>query len=289
MNWDSMRLARLSLAAKLLVTLFVLLEGTGYLVATANIYLQHQDADLEPGLTLDDLRRTFHGLEKEITPKDEVQITSRMLKQVQSGGKMRKFLERGGEPAIRALLAWLERGAKEADFAKPDLVQSGDASAKQVIAARCVECHHAKGGEMEDLPYASAKDAEPEYALVAVAAAREFHTVKSGPQRVSLAPMGIKELVLVTHIHILAIPAFTLIAGTLFLMTGFGRITKCILVPLPMLATLLDIGSWWLARWYEPCIYVIAASGAIFGLAFGLQILGILGSMWFGAAPSDST
>jgi hypothetical protein len=71
-----------------------------------------------------------------------------------------------------------------------------------------------------------------------------------------------------------------LIVGVLFLMTGLPTGVKLILGPLPMLAVIADIGSWWLARFIEPFIYVIAASGAVFGAACGLQILCILASMW---------
>lgn len=280
MNWDSLRLGRLPLAAKLLLTLFLLVVGPGYLVATANIMFQHQDADLEPGLSLDDLRRTFHGLEKEVTPEAEINVNSPMLEQVRPDGEMREYLDLGGEPAIRALVSWLEEGAKEESFATPGLFQEGDPSAKEVIADWCVECHHADGGDMEDAPYAPNMDAEPEYALVAEFATPEFERQESGPQVLTLAPTGLKKLVHITHAHILTIPVFTLLVGVLFLMTGCGSTVKLILGPLPMLATVLDISSWWLARGFEPFIYVIAASGALFGATFGLQILFILGSMW---------
>lgn len=282
MNWDTMRLARLSRPAKVLVTLFLLLVGLGYLTATANIYMQHQDADLEPGMSPDDLRRTFHGLEKEITPEATVTVNSTMLAQVRPDGDMREYLDTGGEQAVRALLSWLEGGANEADFTKAELTQAGDPSAKEVIAAHCVECHHADGGDMEDVPFAANADAEPEFAKLTEVAAPEYERRESGPQRVSLAPTGLKKLVLITHAHILAIPVFTLIVGGLFLMTGLPNGAKLILGPLPMLAVMADIGSWWLARFIEPFIYVIAASGAVFGAAYGLQILCILASMWLG-------
>jgi hypothetical protein len=71
-------------------------------------------------------------------------------------------------------------------------------------------------------------------------------------------------------------------------MTGMSPFVKTTLGPLPMLATILDIGSWWLARYSEPFIYVIAASGAVFGTAFALQILCILGSTWFGKRPGEA-
>ncbi len=59
MNGDGIRLAKLTFPAKLLVTLFVLIVGPGYLCGVANIYFHHQLADDEPGLTIDDLRALF--------------------------------------------------------------------------------------------------------------------------------------------------------------------------------------------------------------------------------------
>ncbi len=44
-------------------------------------------------------------------------------------------------------------------------------------------------------------------------------------------------------------------------MTGLGEMVSWVLAPLPMLAILLDIGSWWIARFSEPFIYVIAGRG----------------------------
>ena len=282
MSWDSLRLSRLSLPAKLLITLFLGIVGPGYLFGTANIMLKHQDADLEPGLTLDDLRRTFHGLEKTITPEAEVTVNSLMLEQVRPGGEMREYLEDGGEPAVNSLIGWLEGGAKEDGFA------AGDPSPQNVIKSCCIDCHHADGGDMEDLPFAANDKADPEYALVMKAAKPEFETHESGPQTVFLAPTSVNKLVHVTHVHILAIPVFTLLVGVLFLMTGFSEKVKLLLGPLPMLAVFLDISGWWLARLVEPFIFVIAGAGALFGATYALQILAILASMWLGIGDPKS-
>jgi len=289
MNCDSLRLSRLTLPAKVLATLFLLVVGPGYLFGTANILFQHQDADLEPGLTVDDLRRTFHGMEKQVTPDAEITVNSTMLEQVRPGGDMREYLQDGGEPAIRGLVTWLEEGAKEEDFAKAGLAASGDRSAKSVIAAHCIECHNADGGEMQDVPYAATAEAEPEYALVMKTAKPEFTRHEAGPQTLILAPTAPKSLVHITHAHVLTIPVFTLLVGALFLMTGLGPRIKLVLAPLPMFAVLLDISSWWIARLVEPFIYVIAASGAVFGMAYGLQIVCILGFMWFGRTDDGAT
>jgi hypothetical protein len=282
MAWDSFRLARLTVPAKLLMTFFLLIVGPGYLFGVANIMFQHQDADLEDGLTLDDMKRTFHGLKKTIQPEDKVTVDSMMLEQVREGGDMREYLEEGGQPAIRGLIKWLENEAKEEEFVTVGLVEPDDPSAQSIITDQCVSCHNSDGGDMEDIPYAATADDEAEYELVMETATAEVTRERLEPETLELAPTGEEELVHITHAHILTIPVFTLLVGVLFLMTGFGPVVKFLLAPLPMLAVMADIGSWWLARYSEPFIYVIAAAGAVFGATYALQILGILLSMWFG-------
>lgn len=283
MSSDALRLARLSLPAKLLVTLFVLLVGPGYLVATANIYLQHQEADGEPGLGLQDLKRKFHGIKKIIPPEAKIEVNSTMLEQVRPDGDMREHLDKGGDPAVRGLIAWLEeKQADEKLFATAGLAQEGDPSAKEVLTQCCIECHNADGGDAEDYAFAETAEAEPDVLLVMDYAAPDITKTEIGPQEIELKPTSTKKLVLITHQHVLSIPVFTLLVGTLFLMTGFGNAVKLLLGPLPMLAVMCDIGSWWLARVAEPFIYVIAAAGAVFGASYGLQIFLILCSTWCG-------
>ena len=83
---EDIRVARLSLPAKLLVTLFLLIVGPGYLFGTANIFYKHQLADDKPGLSLDDLRATFHGMERTFQPGDKELVSSRMLTQIRPTG-----------------------------------------------------------------------------------------------------------------------------------------------------------------------------------------------------------
>ena len=85
MNMNSFRLAAIPVPAKLLVTLLLLIIGPGYLFGVANIYFKHQNADGEPGMTLDDLKASFHGLEKTFQPDDKITVHSVMLEQVRPG------------------------------------------------------------------------------------------------------------------------------------------------------------------------------------------------------------
>lgn len=277
------RLSELSLPAKLMLSLFLLLVGAGYLVALANIYEKHRETDLEPGLSLNDLRAAYHGLHKDATPEARA-VPSIMLREVSPAGEMRRHLDKGGEPAVRALISWLEAGAREPDFAKPGLVQPGDPSPRDVLAARCVRCHN-KAGDKHDVPYAEAQGAEPQYALVAKYALPPAAEKKD----LFIGPTSAAELIHVTHAHILSIPVFALIVGGLFLLTGLPRTIKLIVGPLPMLAICCDLASWWLARPVEPFIYVIAAAGAVFGASYGFQILAVAGTIWFGRRESPRT
>jgi hypothetical protein len=276
------RLANLPTPAKLMVTLFLALVGCGYLVAVANIYEKHHDADLEPGMSLDDLRRVYHGLDKEVTSETRLVRDSKMMKAVKPGGVMRDHLEEGGEPALRTLIGWLKDGARETDFARPGLYNPADPSPRQVITAQCVRCHNPVDGENPDLPYAPGPSALAEYDLVASVARPLLGATTQETRTLHLAPMDRAELVHVTHVHILSIPVFTLIVGSLFLLTGLRRGVKLILGPLPMLAVCCDLSSWWLARVCEPFVYVIAAAGAVFAATYGPQILLVVLSMWFG-------
>ncbi|HVP12835.1 MAG TPA: hypothetical protein VMV94_16800 [Phycisphaerae bacterium] len=282
MMTDTVRLASLPLTAKLLLTPFLALIGCGYFVALLNIYEHHQDADLEPGLTFNDLRRVYHGIDKLVTSKTQQQNPSPMQKMTSPGGKMRPKLEKGGEPAVRALTRWLADGAQEADFARAGVYQAGDPSVKQVIAQRCIECHNATDGEESDVPYAQSSSSEPEYVLVIKEAAPELGPVVTESKMMHLAPKSVADLVQITHAHILAMPVFTVIIGGLFLLTGLPQRFKLVVGPLPMVAMCFDFASWWLARPFEPFVYVIAAAGAVFGASLGVQILCVSASLWFG-------
>ena len=245
------RLANLPLPAKLLLTPFLALIGVGYFVAMLNIYEHHADADLEAGLTFNDLRRVYHGIDKVVASKTQERTPSPMQKMTGPGGKMRTKLEKGGEAAVRALTSWLADGARESDFARPGVYHSGDPSVKQVIAERCIECHNAADGEESDVPYAQSAAAEPEYSLVIKEAAPESGPVATEAKTMHLAPTGVAELVQITHAHILAMPVFVVIIGSLFLLTGLPENVKLLLAPLPMLVMCVDFASWWLARPFE--------------------------------------
>lgn len=282
MDPQVIRLVTFSLPAKILLTVFLLLIGAGYVTAILNIHYHHQDADLETGLSLDDLRRVYHGLNKRVSAETRPHVPSDMEKMVRPGGEMRSHLEDGGEAAVRTLTAWLEAGSREADFVRVGLVKPDDPSPQQVITAQCVSCHNAADGLESEVPYAASSSAMADYALVLKEAAPGLGETVRETQVLHLPPTDSARLLHTTHAHILAMPVFALMVGGLFLLTGLPQRVKLLVGPAPLLALCVDFASWWLARPFEPFVYLIAAAGGVFGVGLGVQIVCVFLSMWFG-------
>jgi len=275
-------LAALPRAMKVVLTLFLAMIGVGYLMALGNLYHRFEDADGRPGLTMDDLRAAFHGIAAREEPaaaaaSQPAVPKSRMLQMVEPGGKMRKNAMKGGEPAVRALEAWLKRGALEAEFHTESLGSAGDPSAESVIERRCLSCHNAEDGEQDDAPY-GADPYEVDYRMVYVYAAPG--TAKVGAAGEALGPMSEAHLFLITHAHMLSIPVFTLLVTGLFWLSGGGGVVKGVVAAVPMTALAVDFASWWLARLAEAFVYVIAAAGAVYALGLAWQLLAVAIGLW---------
>ncbi len=289
---ESFNLSSLPLSAKLLLTAFLMLIGVGYLAAICNLYHQHSLADGVEGMSFNDLRAVFHGLTVEETSDADAADLSRMAEMIAVGGKMRKHINEGGEGAIRALDAWLKRGALESEFATPALVHKGDRSARDLIDRYCLQCHNADDGEKADAPYGPDMFTI-DYAMVykfAAPGTAEEHAHESNddtPGMRTIGPNGVPHLFLITHIHMLSIPVFTLIVSGLFLLTNVNPTLRGVIAPIPMLTLVFDFASWWLARESELFLYIIAAAGAIYGCFLAVQLFTVLGSLWIRRAGRE--
>ncbi|MCH7812556.1 MAG: hypothetical protein IID40_00915 [Planctomycetes bacterium] len=283
-------LTGLPLAGRVLLTGFVVLIGMGYLAALGHLYHRHRYADQRPGLTLDDLRANFAGIEApaRVVPDGRTAVpTSRMLEMTLPGAPMRKHLIEGGPESVRALTVWLERGALEAEIDEGGQVEQGDPSASSVIQRRCLSCHNAEDGEKSDTPYGP-DFFDADYAMVYRYAAPG--TAEGGPDGAGakgdasdgrrLGPQPLSHLFLVTHIHMLAMPVYTLILGGMVLLTPLPNRLRGPLAVVPMLTLIVDFSCWWLARWIAIAVYAIPAAGMIYGVGLAAQIGYILITLW---------
>lgn len=254
---------------RVMLTAFLGLIGVGYLFALANIYHQHQMADGEPGLSMNDLRASYSGLT--VTRSKETTIPSRMLTMLRTS--MRQYID--DDVDFNVLESWLKDGGGEEGLAAGEGRQTPERS----LILHCMRCH-AQSAETEISQKAPFGPDEftVEYEMIKPLVAVETST---GSDRVHVAPqLTTPRLVLITHAHMLAIPVFTLIVGGLFACSRFPGRFRTWLTPIPMLAVAVDFAGWWLARSMPLGVYLIAAAGAVFGMAFGLQLVVTLIDFW---------
>lgn len=257
-----------------MLTAFLAIIGTGYLVAVANIFQRHALADGAPGLSLDDLRAVYSGLH--ISTSKRTEIPSRMLTMIR--GEMRQYFS--SDENFTILETWLKEGAKL------DALERGPPrkTPQRVIIGDCLRCHAKSTGTAisKEAPF-GADEFDVDYALVSRFAAGQVTTT----QQSAFAPpqYTLPRLILVSHQHMLTIPVFTLIVGVLFALTPLPARLRNLLTPLPMLALVVDFAGWWLARGAEPFIYAIAAAGAVFGMVLAAQILTITWDLWRRPGP----
>lgn len=119
----SIRLRRLPVSLRLCLSFSIAALAIGYLVAAANLYLTYNLTDGVPGLTVNDLRRSFYG------NRDNTRLAAKI-----DGGSMEQFLPRPGDKG--KILSWIQDGASEKGY---------DEVAAPILRANCVRCHNPAG------------------------------------------------------------------------------------------------------------------------------------------------
>ena len=154
------------------------------------------------------------------------------------------------------IIAWVRRGAKQADFAPIG----------KIIAARCETCH---GGSNPHIPNLKGFDDVTKVAQLDYG-------------------MDIFTLVRVSHIHLFGITFIFFIVGSIFCHAYIKPLwVKCIIILLPFLAILLDIGSWYMTKLFPAFAWVVMISGLFMGLAFATQWIISIRQMWFYTLPDE--
>jgi len=160
---------------------------------------------------------------------------------------------------IKQIIAWARTGADEGEFSREIL---------PIIRAKCLTCHT---GADSGLPLlGSHADILP---LVETDRGASFGT-----------------LVRVSHIHLFGLTLVFAIMGFIFSHAYVRhRYLKSILIALPFLAILVDIGSWWLTKVSLTFAYTVIIAGGVMGISFLLQWLISAYQIWFLRAPPAGT
>ncbi len=295
-------LRRLPLAARLVLSGFLLVVGLGYLSALVQLHFQHAS----PGQFLpgsEDLERTYAATTAptsmlarllqapagpmngtgtmrpaffEKSPDWDRLSTELPLEQFQ-----RLLDQREGERL--ALLHWVRAGGPRASydnddhplglafatqqvteaFLVPDRESQQPAVPKRVqirtlIAQRCLVCHNPKGPEEHArlFPLDGYERLQP------------YCQVKAGNS------MSAPKLAQTTHAHLLSFAVLFGLTGLVFSLTDYPSWVRCVVGLWPLVAQVVEIGCWWLARSEPLFAQAIWYAGVIVGVGLGVQIVG---------------
>ena len=154
-------------------------------------------------------------------------------------------------PAERdQVLQWVHAGAS----------RDGYASIAPILTQKCATCHNAQSG----LP---------------ISPLTSFEEV----QKVTQIDTGLSllQLTRVSHVHLFGISIIFLLTGAIFSLSGTPTWFRVVVLIAPYLAIVMDIGSWWVTKYYSPVFaYVVLLGGAFMGLSLACQILLSLWEMW---------
>jgi hypothetical protein len=88
-------------------------------------------------------------------------------------------------------------------------------------------------------------------------------------------------LIQTSHTHLFGQTLIAGLLGLIFLFSSLGEWKKALIVALPFVGTLLDIGSMWLTRFVWPGFSVlVVAGGTVFFLGYGLIAARSLYELW---------
>jgi hypothetical protein len=313
----SFTLGELSLPVRLTLALFLISVGIGYVSALVQLHFQHASpGELLPSAK--DAVRVFHGdvgekpksKIEQLLPQDyqgkkmngQGQMTAAFFKRSEDysdaiAERARELAKKRGinkkaakEEATRevdqerdgerlAMIAWLHSQAKEAEykgdnFPLPEelikhpltpnmLVENAEPKAVKIqtlFQQRCVTCHQ-DGGEAQNYP------------LTNFAEIKKYATVKTSEG------MSLEKLAQTTHVHLLGFSMLYGLTGLILAWSSYPKLVRIVLCPLPLLAQIVDISFWWLARLPEPHGPMFARwvvySGAV--VAVGLLLHIVLG------------
>jgi hypothetical protein len=152
------------------------------------------------------------------------------------------------------LIAWVRGGAEEQNFA----------TVETILSKRCYACHNGSNPHVPNLT-----------GYENVSKVIELDT-----------GMDIFTLIRVSHIHLFGITFIFFIMGSIFCHCYLKRKwLKCLILALPFLSILLDIGSWYLTKLFPPFAYIVLASGGVMGICFATQAVMSLYQMWWYQLP----
>jgi hypothetical protein len=309
-------LYNLPLAAKLAIATFLISAGLGYFSALVNLHFQ----EATPGKALPDendvvraysskdkasqferliiahpslpfngegsMRRVFTEKSVRATDKKLKAVAKRMNRKDHTDPRVKELFYKELEGERVVLVAWLQQEDKKGIYEKdafqlegklktldvtPEFVEEDDskvrlAKVKSIIEARCVRCHsESAGGAPGRFPLGEWEEIEV-----------YTKTEQKGK--------SLSHLAMSTHVHLLGFSMLYGLTGLLLALTPLPGWIRVPLAPAALLAQVIDIAFWWMARLDEPHGPMFAkgiiVTGGIVAVSLGAQILLTLFTMF---------
>ncbi len=119
MFWkETLRLRTLPIITKIIISLFLVLTGIGYLLGFTNIYMTYNMVDEKPGLSIKDISLTYYGARDKTT-----------LEKAIDGSMRQYFLDKNEYKIVKD---WVVDGASEDVW---------DSEIESIFDASCSTCH----------------------------------------------------------------------------------------------------------------------------------------------------
>jgi hypothetical protein len=88
-------------------------------------------------------------------------------------------------------------------------------------------------------------------------------------------------LIQTSHTHLFGQTLIAGLLGLLFLFSSLGERTKAVILALPFVGTLIDIGGMWLTRFvWPPLAILVLTGGSLFGLGYAVIAAIALYELW---------
>jgi hypothetical protein len=223
----------------------VLLGGLG--ASLRHLAWHHENRDERPGMSADDVRGAYHGLN----------TTAPLLEAVRRGHP-----ETLPAAQRETLTKWLEGSRIAEDYDNLDL---GDAAPAEILRRSCLECH--------------ARSAAGTHAIARTVPLDYWDDVKARAFSRRVAPADVKILAASTHTHALALGTLLAVVGAMAWCTRWRAGLVSGLCLLASGGLLIDLASWWLARPVEGFVLGVLVGGAAFAVATTLLLLLVLGEV----------
>lgn len=157
------------------------------------------------------------------------------------------------------ILGWVQEGSDRTKF-EPDI--------RPILDKRCLSCHD---GSNPNLPNLNGYD-----------------NVMKVTERDTGAEVF--TLVRVSHIHTFGLTFVFFLLGTIFSHAYVRPVWfKCVVMALPFVSLVLDIGSWYFTKLFQPFAWIVMIAGGIMGMSFAFMWAVSMWQLWIGRPPAAVT